>query len=67
VTTTLLLHLMLRHGADAMADAILDGCEGAVRGCARFGSAAVSRLSRVARSATLRPMPVRLGSASSPA
>lgn len=62
MTTTLLLHLMLRHGADAMANAILDGCADAVRGCRRAGSNAAARIVSVTRIppvATLQPVPVR--------
>jgi hypothetical protein len=60
---------MLRHGADAMANAILDGCAAAVRGCMRAGSsaaarvAAVASVTRIASTATLRPMPARAFSA----
>jgi hypothetical protein len=53
---------MLRHGADAMANAIVDGCADAVRGCMRFGASTAQRVARVTRaasSATLRPVPVR--------
>ena len=66
MTTTLLFHIMLRHGADAMANAILDGCadavRGCVRGCVRFGSNAAARVASVTRAAgtaTLRPAPAR--------
>ena len=75
MTTTLLFHIMLRHGADAMANAILDGCadavRGSIRGVARLGSNAAARVAsvtRVATTATLRPEPARAFSrVSSPA
>jgi hypothetical protein len=56
---------MLRHGADAMADAILDGCADAVRGCMRAGAhaaahvARIAKVTRIASTRTLRPVPVR--------
>ena len=62
MTTTFLLHIMLRHSADAMANAILDGCADVARGCMRLGFAAAARVASVA---TIRLIPARYLGASS--
>jgi len=49
MTNALALHLMVRHGVDAMADVLLDGCSAAVRSGANACVAAYAAASAGAR------------------